>query len=232
MYNIILDDKEIYVKIINKRKIQNITLSVKEGKIIVVKPYYTSINHVKDIITKNKIQILKHVSNTSSKVNFENGDKLLYLGKEYYLDIVYIEDKKSSIDICNQNITIYINKDNANKENIKEMYKSLLKNTSKEILDKKLKEISNFTNIRYVNYKLRYMTTRWGSCVSTKKTLNFNTKIAMLPGRVIDSIIVHELCHILEPNHQKAFWELVYNYIPDYDECNNWLKENLDLINI
>ena len=48
----------------------------------------------------------------------------------------------------------------------------------------------------------------------------------MLPKNVIDYVIVHELCHIIEPNHSKSFWSLVKKYDSKYIENKNWLKKN------
>ena len=52
----------------------------------------------------------------------------------------------------------------------------------------------------------------------------------MLNENIIDAIIVHELCHIVHANHGKEFYNLVRNYIPDYDEKNKWLKQNGNII--
>lgn len=48
----------------------------------------------------------------------------------------------------------------------------------------------------------------------------------MLPEDKVDAIIVHELCHIIHPNHSKDFYDLVKKYIPNYDNIDKWLKEN------
>lgn len=72
---------------------------------------------------------------------------------------------------------------------------------------------------------IRDQTTRWGSC-SAKKNLNFNVLLMLAPKEVIDSIIVHELCHIRHMNHSKAFYEEVNKYFPDYDRWDKWLKEH------
>ena len=52
----------------------------------------------------------------------------------------------------------------------------------------------------------------------------------MLPQDKIDAIIVHELCHMIHKNHSKEFYNLVKQYIPNYDEIDKWLKENGKLI--
>ena len=52
----------------------------------------------------------------------------------------------------------------------------------------------------------------------------------MLPEKAIDAVIVHELCHIIHPNHSKNFYELVEKYIPNYKEIDKYLKRNNKLI--
>ena len=52
----------------------------------------------------------------------------------------------------------------------------------------------------------------------------------LAPPDVLDSVIVHELCHRVEMNHSKRFYALLYRYYPDYDNCHKWLKENGDTL--
>lgn len=65
--------------------------------------------------------------------------------------------------------------------------------------------------------------TRWGSC-SKKGNLNFNYKIALLPKKIADYIIVHELCHLGQFNHSQKFWNLVAKAMPDYLDIRDDLK--------
>ena len=48
----------------------------------------------------------------------------------------------------------------------------------------------------------------------------------MTPPEVLDSVVVHELCHRLQPNHSAKFYAEVYRVFPDYDRCDRWLKEH------
>ena len=75
-----------------------------------------------------------------------------------------------------------------------------------------------FNKINIKNQK-----TRWGSC-SRKGNLNFNYRIALIPERLADYIMAHELCHLKEFNHSQKFWSLVSLAIPDYLEIRSELR--------
>jgi len=62
---------------------------------------------------------------------------------------------------------------------------------------------------------IRAQRSRWGSC-SSKKTLSFNVRLALLPIELVEYVVVHEVCHLREMNHSPAFWKLVETAIPDY----------------
>ena len=83
--------------------------------------------------------------------------------------------------------------------------------------------------LSYGRITLRMQKTRWGSC-SAKKNLNFNILLMLAPPEVIDSVIVHELCHLREMNHSPRFYELVRSVYPEYDKWNRWLKQNGSLL--
>jgi predicted metal-dependent hydrolase len=67
--------------------------------------------------------------------------------------------------------------------------------------------------------------TLWGSC-SSAGTLSFNWRLVLAPLEVLDYVVVHELCHLLVPNHSKSFWALVEASRPDWREQRDWLREH------
>ncbi len=79
--------------------------------------------------------------------------------------------------------------------------------------------------VRYGRITIRNQRTRWGSC-SSQKNLNFNCLLMLTPPEVIDSVVVHELCHLKEMNHSPRFYQAVYSVYPDYDRCHAWLQEH------
>lgn len=69
---------------------------------------------------------------------------------------------------------------------------------------------------------------RWGCC-DAKNNLIFNYKMFMLPLRIQDYVIIHELCHTLCHNHSQAFWKLVSEFVPDYKKIRSELR-NYDFL--
>ncbi len=79
--------------------------------------------------------------------------------------------------------------------------------------------------VKYSKITVRNQKTRWGSC-SSKGNLSFNCLLMLAPEEVVDSVIVHELCHLKEMNHSKRFYDEVLRVFPDYYKHHTWLKEN------
>ncbi len=79
--------------------------------------------------------------------------------------------------------------------------------------------------VTYGRITIRNQKTRWGSC-SAKGNLNFNCLLMLTPPEVLDSVVVHELCHRKEMNHSKQFYTEVLRVYPDYWKWDRWLKEH------
>jgi hypothetical protein len=62
--------------------------------------------------------------------------------------------------------------------------------------------------------------------------VDFNWKIIMAPNRVVDYVVVHELCHLKQHDHSPQFWKLVESIMPDYLESKEWLRVNGASLNV
>lgn len=94
-----------------------------------------------------------------------------------------------------------------------------------QIIPERVKHYARIIGVDYGNITIRNQRTRWGSC-SSKGNLNFNCLLMLLPDEIIDSVVVHELCHRKHMNHSPQFYAEVEKAFPNYQRCNTWLKEN------
>ncbi|MBR4544018.1 MAG: M48 family metallopeptidase [Lachnospiraceae bacterium] len=81
--------------------------------------------------------------------------------------------------------------------------------------------------VTYGRITIRNQVSRWGSC-SSKGNLNFNCLLMLTPPEVLDSVVVHELCHRKEMNHSKKFYAEVLRVYPDYHKWQKWLETHGD----
>lgn len=105
-----------------------------------------------------------------------------------------------------------------------EEIKSFVKK-AKEIIPMRVEFYAQKAGVTYNRITFRCQRTRWGSC-SSKGNLNFNCLLVLLPADVMDSVIVHELCHRKQMNHSAKFYAEVEKVFPEYQRCSKWLKQN------
>ena len=98
-----------------------------------------------------------------------------------------------------------------------------------KVIPDRVKYYADKMGVTYGRITIRNQRTKWGSC-SGKGNLNFNCLLMLAPPEVLDSVVVHELCHLKEMNHSKKFYEEVYKILPNYQESQQWLKENGSLL--
>ena len=96
---------------------------------------------------------------------------------------------------------------------------------AKTVIPERVAYYAPIVGVEYGRVTVRCQRTRWGSC-SIKGNLNFNCLLILAPPSALDSVVVHELCHIKEMNHSKRFYAEVERVMPSYREDHAWLKEN------
>ncbi len=65
---------------------------------------------------------------------------------------------------------------------------------------------------------------RWGVCHTGTRVVSFHWELVLQPMRIVDYVVVHELAHLLEPNHGPAFWRHVEEVLPDCKSRRRWLS--------
>lgn len=105
-------------------------------------------------------------------------------------------------------------------EDIRELAEQALK-----VIPERVKYYALLVGVDYGRITIRNQKTRWGSC-SSQGNLNFNCLLMLFPDEVIDSVVVHELCHRKHMNHSARFYAEVERVFPEYRKWDRWLNEN------
>lgn len=101
----------------------------------------------------------------------------------------------------------------------------LMRREARVFLAERLALWAGRLNLRYHDFKLSSAGTRWGSCTSGA-VIRLNWRLMQAPLPVIDYVVIHELCHLVELNHSERFWTLVASACPDWRQKRAWLKQH------
>lgn len=105
------------------------------------------------------------------------------------------------------------------------------KNQARRLLTERTEFYARKFGLKYRSLRITSARTRWGSC-SRLDALSYTWRLVMAPLEIIDYIVVHELAHIVEKNHSRAFWTQVERILPDYRIRRKWLKTNGRLLDL
>lgn len=215
-----------------KRKTVGIIIDC-NGKVKVHAPFRVSEKQVCEAVQKKADWILRKVyeikeRNSLACRQFDSGEKFLYLGKEYTLEVVKKDLGKSEVFIQDDTIAVYIPKGlyaESRKQEIKEALTKWYRQHFAEIAEERINKYSLQLKAAPCKVVIKDQKTRWGSC-SKKGNINLNWRLVMAPIDIIDYVVVHELCHLKVMNHSKDFWNLVASVLPNHHESRKWLKAN------
>ena len=211
----------------SNKRIKRIGICLENKNEIIIKtPLKFKVHNIRDVIIDNKDWILRVINKVPSKNRFDFicGGKLPFFGKEYPLEInsdEKIKNVKFDFDgekfICKHNPQIKEYEDFLN--GLKKFYKKVASKYIDPIFD----EVCFKTKLYPNKISYRYAKRQWGSC-NYKNDISINYMLLQFPKKVIEYVVLHELCHIKEKNHSKRFYNLLSLYMEDYKMQENMLK--------
>ena len=222
----------ILIKKTNRKK--TIAIKINGGLVEVSAPKKISQTEIDSFIQKKLPWIKKKLQIQREKIiperkKYLNGEYFLFMEKNLKLNITSIKGEGSYIDDYEIKIVLKENDIN-NSSKIKIELEKIYKKYAFQILKEKTFSIANSLNVNPKKITVRSYKRRWGCC-SHDKNISYNWKLIMAPEKIIDYVIIHELCHLIHFNHSKDFWNSVSNILPDYKSSKEWLKLNQDLFN-
>lgn len=208
----------------SKRKTVSIFIE-RDGSVSARVPETLSDEEIEEVIQTKEYQIHKHLAEWNQlnerKVEREyvNGQSFLYLGRNYRLKLV--EEKLGELKLKNGYFLLSRQEQQMARELFVDFYKKKLNEKIWPIVERYKAQLGVQPN----EVKIMELKTRWASC-TPKGNVNFHWKCAMAPIDVLHYIVVHELAHLIHPNHTTAFWNEVDKIMPNYEKQMQWLKMN------
>ena len=196
-----INEQLVNVFVIRKKQ-KNTYLRVKEDGIYVTTNYLVTNKYILNLLKEKENKIIKMQEHLKKKQEY-NQD-FFYLGKKY--NIV----KSNLEDIIVGDDTILVKDELV-------LDKWLVKQARiifKESLDEIYKVFP--VKIPYPSLTIRKMKTRWGVCNTRLKRVTLNLELIKKDKKYLDYVIVHELSHLVYPNHGSDFWHLVSLSVPNY----------------
>jgi len=216
------EKKEYYrnIRIIRTRKrVKTISIKIKNSTAEICCPIFTTKNQIRLILDKKMQWIKKKIDEQPKQLKFKEGLVLDFIEKKV---IVTFLKGKNFVNLEGKKLLISSSKDSMDFR--KKLANKWFIFQSRKYLTQRLCEISNKLDINYESVSIKGYKARWGCC-SYDGRIILNWKLIFLPKRIIDYVIIHELCHVLEKNHSPKFWKLVESFNPDFKNNKKWLKK-------
>lgn len=219
------------VDIVRTARRKSAEIEIKGETVRVLVPDTLSEQRIKDLINKRSVWIKQklavHASTPEPKQReYVNGETFPYLGRNYRLKLE--SSKEYSVKLKNGYLTVaYPRTENDQKNHaiIKRLLTTWYQSHAYDRLHEKTKRYSKIIGVNPKGVKIDDFKARWGSCLDTGEVA-YNWRIILAPHKIVDYIVIHELCHLIEHNHSPKYWKLVDGYCDDYRECRRWLKNH------
>ena len=217
--------------ILERQDRRTLSISItRDGLVRIKAPLSMPMSEIRNFVAE-KQQWIKDKLTRITNIIDENKEiidyrKFLFLGSKY---TPYLTDIKEFY-FNTENMSLLIPKRYNTNTILPNIYRFYRKR-AKEILSQRVKTICETMNVFAKRIRISNAKSRWGSC-SANGVVSLNLRLIMLPTKIIDYVIVHELSHLRHMDHSNRFWAMVEQYIPDYSFLRKDLKNYSYVLNL
>jgi predicted metal-dependent hydrolase len=221
---------------ISGRARKNTSIKIVDGKVIVTTPRWTPKKWVEELVESKRQWIEKHLTMQSANRarEYKNGEKFMYLGKEYPLEITNNHKKRMTVKLLRDSFWLSVPSSTESAKyttEAKKVMEAFYRKRAKVYLWQRTRYYASILGVNFAEIRIKDTKTRWGSC-SSLGNINYSWRLMMTPPEVADSVVAHEVCHLVHQHHRKTFWELLYRLYPSYKDDHHWLTHNKHLLNL
>lgn len=226
---------------LTRKKVKNVNLRVKpDGIVYISANTRVSVKFIEDFILKNAEFIFSALDRFAAKrtvpalpkasEDFQNGDTVCYLGKNYTLSIVIDNSisyaAQENVALSGDELTVTVRYENRAGKLLEKFYAEETRKLF-ETLNRRtrLMFLAKGYSVDGAELKIREMKSRWGSCHIADKKIVMNSRLMLYPEVCAAYVFVHEYAHFIVPNHSADFYAVVGDVMPDYRVCMEMLKK-------
>ena len=153
------------------------------------------------------------------RAEFVSGEGFPYLGRSYRLLLVDEQDAPLKLEAGRFKLLRRLSPEG------REQFVRWYTEHATRWLRRRVRDWAARMGVNPRGLEVRDLGFRWGSCGQTG-VVNFHWATILMPPRVVDYVVVHELAHLVEPNHTTEFWRVVERSMPEYEQRKAWLAEH------
>lgn len=225
----ILKINNIPIEVTKKKNIKSIYIRVIPplGNVKVSAPLRLNDQYIISFIIENISKINEAREKIFSqkidqKKNYTTGEIHYLWGKPYNLQVTYYE-KLLRVNKVDKNILMSVPK-LSTVEDREKLLNNWYREELKKVLCKLTEKCENIMKVHAEEYRIKNMKTRWGTCNITKKRIWINLQLVKKPIECLEYVIIHELAHLLEKNHNSRFHSIVSKYCPSWKDIQRLLS--------
>lgn len=222
------DGNGFIAEIIRTSRRKTASIRVEEGAVSVVVPASISVEKIDQLLVskrlwiKEKMALQRALAPVTDK-QFVSGEAFPYLGRNYRLKVE--QGSFVPVKLLQGQLVVQTPEGSQQPHMIRNALVRWYKRQALQKMRDKVKRYAPMVGVKPAGVAIKSFKSRWGSC-TVKGELEFNWRIMFAPNRMVDYVVVHELCHLIHYDHSPDFWSEVWRVMPDYQECRNWLREN------
>ena len=148
-----------------------------------------------------------------------------FMGEQYPLHIIQEPQRQRLHVLLDQQKLVIMAPPNVTALQIRQALARWYRRQAESLLPERVKQLAEQTSLRPNLVQIKSYKARWGSC-TMRGDIQLNWQLVQATQSINDYVIIHELCHLRQHNHSKAFWDLVEQFDPNFREHRRWLKQH------
>ena len=206
------------------KQVKNINMRISsKGEVVVSANPFVPMDKIDDFVSSKVSWIVKH-----QKSMQERSQKSMIDDKHIILFGNSLKIRKTTgkyNHVSYDKDTLYVQcREQADPEKvIRQFLDKLCRDVFLDIATLTFRSLSDY-HLEFPDVKIRDLKSRWGSCTPAKNSITLNRKLIHYPFEFIEYVVLHEFVHFIQPNHSKAFYNIIENYMPDY-------KTRMEMVN-